>query len=130
MTIHKKSVLLVIFVSTVSSLTAAQEPVGIFDDHVDIGDVTSPGVAVLDGSLYTVDASGESIGDQVLTDEFHYVYKEISGSFVIEGSRLVTLTQALPDGYYVVLVVDRNGSRAHALHRLRRAAEVIANEIF
>jgi predicted regulator of Ras-like GTPase activity (Roadblock/LC7/MglB family) len=51
-------------------------------------------------------------------------------SFVIEGSRLVTLTQALPDGYYVVLVVDRNGSRAHALHRLRRAAEVIANEIF
>jgi predicted regulator of Ras-like GTPase activity (Roadblock/LC7/MglB family) len=51
-------------------------------------------------------------------------------SFVIEGSRLVTLTQALPDGYYVVLVVDRSGSRAYALHRLRRAAEVIANEIF
>ena len=50
-------------------------------------------------------------------------------SFVIEGSRLVTLTQALPDGYYVVLVVDRSGSRAYALHRLRRAAEVIANEI-
>ena len=51
-------------------------------------------------------------------------------SFVIEGSRLVTLTQAVPDGYYVVLVVDRSGSRAHALHRLRRAAEVIAKEIF
>ena len=51
-------------------------------------------------------------------------------SFVLEGSRLVTLTQALPDGYYVVLVVDRGGSRAHALHRLRRAAEVIAKEIF
>ena len=50
-------------------------------------------------------------------------------SFVLEGSRLVTLTQALPDGYYVVLVVDRSGSRAHALHRLRRAAEVIADEI-
>ena len=50
-------------------------------------------------------------------------------SFVIEGSRLVTLTQALPDGYYVVLVVDRSGSRALALHRLRRAAEVFAKEI-
>ena len=50
-------------------------------------------------------------------------------SFVIEGSRLVTLTQALPGGYYVVLVVDRSGSRAQALHRLRRAAEVFANEI-
>ena len=42
---------------------------------------------------------------------------------------MVTLTQALAGGYYVVLVVDRSGSRAHALHRLRRAAEVIANEI-
>ncbi|MCG6947933.1 MAG: roadblock/LC7 domain-containing protein [Acidobacteria bacterium] len=50
-------------------------------------------------------------------------------SFVLEGTSLVTLTQALPDGYYVVLVVDRSGSRAHALHRLRRAAEVIAKEI-
>ena len=51
-------------------------------------------------------------------------------SFVIEGSRLVTLTQALPDGYYVVLVVNRSGSRAHALHRLRRAARVFEKEIF
>ena len=51
-------------------------------------------------------------------------------SFILEGSDLITLTQALPDGYYVVLVVDRNCSRAQALHRLRRAAEVIAREIF
>lgn len=50
-------------------------------------------------------------------------------SVVLEGSRLVTLTQALPDGYYVVLVVDRRGSRAQALHRLRRAARVFAEEI-
>jgi predicted regulator of Ras-like GTPase activity (Roadblock/LC7/MglB family) len=50
-------------------------------------------------------------------------------SYVLEGSRLFTLTQALPDGYYVVLVVDRSGSRAQALHCLRRAAEVIAKEL-
>ena len=50
-------------------------------------------------------------------------------AFVLEGSRLVTLTQALPRGYYVVLVVDRSGSRAQALHQLRRAAEAIAKEI-
>ncbi len=50
-------------------------------------------------------------------------------SYVLEGSRLITLTQALPDGYYVVLVVDRDGSRAQALHRLRRAARVFAEEI-
>jgi len=50
-------------------------------------------------------------------------------SFSLEGSDLVTLTQALPDGYYVVLVVDRSGSQAQALNRLRRAAQVIAKEI-
>ena len=51
------------------------------------------------------------------------------GAYILEGSRLVTLTQTLPDGYYVVLIVDRSGSRAEALHRLRRAAEVIAKEL-
>ena len=50
-------------------------------------------------------------------------------SFVLEGSRLITLTQALPDGYHVVLVVDRSGSKAMALHRLRCAARVFAQEI-
>ena len=50
-------------------------------------------------------------------------------SFVLEGSQLVTLTQALPDGYYVVLLVDRSGSRAQALYRLRCTAQVIAQEI-
>ena len=50
-------------------------------------------------------------------------------SIVLEGRRLVTLTQALPDGYYVVLVVDRKGSPAQALHRLRRAARVFAEEL-
>ena len=50
-------------------------------------------------------------------------------SYVLEGTRLVTLTQALPDGYYVVLVVDRSGSRAQALHSLRCAAEVLAKEL-
>jgi len=50
-------------------------------------------------------------------------------SLILEGSELVTLTQALPHGYYVVLVVDRSGPQALALHRLRNAAEVIAKEI-
>ena len=48
---------------------------------------------------------------------------------VFKGSRLTTLTQALPDGYYVVLVVDRSASRARALDRLRRAAQVFAEQL-
>ena len=50
-------------------------------------------------------------------------------SFVLEGAHLITLTQALPDGYYVVLVVDRSASRAQALYRLRSAAQVFAEQL-
>jgi predicted regulator of Ras-like GTPase activity (Roadblock/LC7/MglB family) len=50
-------------------------------------------------------------------------------SVVLEGSRLVTLTQALPDGYYVVLVVDRKGSPAQALYHLRHAARAFAEQL-
>ncbi len=50
-------------------------------------------------------------------------------SYAIVGDRLVSLTQALPDGYYLVLVSDRSGPQAQALYHLRRTAEVIAREI-
>jgi hypothetical protein len=50
-------------------------------------------------------------------------------SYVVEGSRLVALTQSLPDGYYLVLVMQRRGSRARALHHLQGAASVIAREL-
>lgn len=43
--------------------------------------------------------------------------------------RLMTLTEVLPDGYYVVLVMDRNGSQAVARHHLRNAARVISREL-
>lgn len=50
-------------------------------------------------------------------------------SFIVECSHLVALTQALPEGYYVVLVLDKTSSRAQALFHLRRAAAVIAREL-
>jgi hypothetical protein len=50
-------------------------------------------------------------------------------AYSIEGDQLVALTHALPDGYYVVLVLDRSGSRAHAMFHLRRTARVLAREI-
>jgi hypothetical protein len=50
-------------------------------------------------------------------------------AYVIEGERLVALTHTLPHGYYVVLVLDRSGSRGHAAYHLRRTAHVLAREI-
>jgi hypothetical protein len=49
--------------------------------------------------------------------------------YTVEGSRMLALTQSLPGGYYVVLVLDRRGSRGHAMFQLRRAAKVIALEL-
>jgi len=50
-------------------------------------------------------------------------------SYVLGGRQLVALTQALPDGYYVVLVLERSGPQAQALFHLRRTAKVLAREI-
>jgi predicted regulator of Ras-like GTPase activity (Roadblock/LC7/MglB family) len=50
-------------------------------------------------------------------------------SYVIVGQHLATLTEILPDGYYVVLVAHRSGPLGLARYHLRRTARVIADEI-
>jgi hypothetical protein len=50
-------------------------------------------------------------------------------SYAFVGSRLATLTEVLPHGYYVVLVARRSGPLGLARFHLRRAAAVIADEI-
>jgi hypothetical protein len=50
-------------------------------------------------------------------------------AYVMEGEQLTALTQTLPDGYYVVLVLDGSGSRSQALYHLRRTAQVLAREL-
>jgi hypothetical protein len=50
-------------------------------------------------------------------------------SYILQGRELVTLTELLPDGYYVVLVARRAGSLAVARHHLKRAARVISGEL-
>ena len=50
-------------------------------------------------------------------------------SYRMVGRRLTSLTEALPDGYYIVLVMDRTGSESVARHHLRRAARIIVREL-
>jgi hypothetical protein len=58
--------------------TPNADPVGIFPGHQDIGTVTSRGSATFDGlGTYTLNASGGDIWNT--TDEFHYVYKPLTG---------------------------------------------------
>ncbi len=49
--------------------------------------------------------------------------------FAIRGTELTSLTHTLPDGYYLVLVMDRPGSIEKATFHLGRAARVIAREL-
>jgi len=50
-------------------------------------------------------------------------------SYTIAGENLTALTQVLPEGYYVVLVLDRDGSQGKARFHLHRAAKVIEREL-
>ncbi len=64
----------------------AAQPIGIFDDQADVGEPEVPGIGDFSDGTYTVDAVGEGIGTDNLTDQFHFVYSELSGSFSITAS--------------------------------------------
>src|ERR1700704_5030475 len=61
----------------------AQHPVGIFDDHRDIGNPKVAGSASYDpaSQTYTVKGGGSNIWFN--RDEFHFVYKKMKGDFIL-----------------------------------------------
>ncbi|MEP7107125.1 MAG: hypothetical protein ABI760_04070 [Ferruginibacter sp.] len=61
----------------------AQHPVGIFDDHVDIGHPKLPGSAIYDERTQTYDLAGGGYNIWFNRDEFHFAYKKISGDFIL-----------------------------------------------
>jgi TolB protein len=63
--------------TTLQSQTAA--PIGLFENHSDVGPTHYPGATKYDPAkkTYTLTASGENIWAS--TDAFHFVYKKISG---------------------------------------------------
>ncbi len=73
-------VVMVFLFGTVSSFAQ----VGIFDDNVDIGDVGAPGSSDFRNSEYELSGSGAGIGDA--TDNFHFLYKEMSGPFILSSA--------------------------------------------
>jgi predicted regulator of Ras-like GTPase activity (Roadblock/LC7/MglB family) len=49
--------------------------------------------------------------------------------FVIKGDALTALTHTLPDGYYLVLILDRPGFLGKAVFHLEHAAAVLGREL-
>jgi TolB protein len=62
---------------------AESHPIGIFTDHQDVGTVLHPGSAVYDAArqTYTLTGSGENMWFGI--DDFHYVWKKVSGDVAL-----------------------------------------------
>jgi hypothetical protein len=61
----------------------AQHPLGIFDDHMDIGHPKLAGDASYDESTQTYNIKGAGDNIWFNRDEFQFVYKKISGDFIL-----------------------------------------------
>ncbi len=83
----KQKIYFLLALLIITPCAIAQEPIGIFDDHLDIGEPGIPGTVEYDAGSgqYLVDAVGATIGNRSFTDEFHFAFKEMSGSFAIES---------------------------------------------
>jgi len=72
-----------VFIACFALLFAAQAygQIGDFDDHISVGDDDFMGDATYAGGTYTITGAGTDIWGTV--DGFYWVYKEITGSFII-----------------------------------------------
>src|SRR6187431_3007913 len=61
----------------------AQQPVGVFDDHVDIGNPKLKGDASYDEKTQTYNLAGGGYNIWFNRDEFHFAYKKLSGDFIL-----------------------------------------------
>src|SRR6266550_4206442 len=75
---HPRIFILTLFL-LISVVSRAQEPVGIFENHSDVGTVLHPGSASFDPAkhTYTLTGSGENMWSTA--DAFQFVWKKTSG---------------------------------------------------
>src|SRR5689334_12109976 len=61
----------------------AQHPVGIFDNHEDIGNPKLKGSATYDSTTQTYNITGAGYNIWFNRDEFQFLYKKLKGDFVL-----------------------------------------------
>jgi Tol biopolymer transport system component len=76
----------VLFFLFAGSAIAQKSPVGIFEDHVDVGKPKNPGSAQYDQNtqVYTISGAGYNIWFG--RDEFHFLYNKIKGDFILTAN--------------------------------------------
>lgn len=67
-------------------MAQSQNPMGIFDDHVDVGNPRLKGNMSYDPvtQQYTLEGAGSNMWTNI--DQFHFAYKKIKGDFIISAS--------------------------------------------
>jgi TolB protein len=112
--------------SLITAASHAQEPVGIFENHADVGTVLHAGSATFDAatSTYTLTGSGDNMW--FASDAFHFAWKKVSGdvdltadiAFATVGGNphkkaVLMVRQSLDtDAVYADVVVHRSGLAA------------------
>lgn len=62
---------------------APAQPVGVFDDHLDIGHPQLTGSVTYDAAAQTYDIAGAGSNIWFNRDEFHFLYKKLKGDFML-----------------------------------------------
>src|SRR5450759_5419208 len=74
---------MIIALFLVFTAAKAQNPVGIFDNHSDIGKVLHKGTATFDNSTQTYQLAGAGENIWFKKDELHFLWKKLKGDFLV-----------------------------------------------
>ncbi|MDE3211688.1 MAG: TolB family protein [Bacteroidota bacterium] len=97
-----------------SQTTVAQNPVGIFDNHMDIGNPKLAGSATYDSQSQTYYLSGAGSNIWFNKDEFQFVYKKLQGDFILTANFAFTGDTAESIGHRKIGWMIRESTDADA----------------
>ena len=93
----KPTLLAILALSTAGAFAAdPSAPIGLFEGQTDIGASVKPGSAEFDSGQGAYTVTGGGLNMWANTDAFHYVWKKLSGDFVIAAE--VRITTGATDG--------------------------------
>jgi hypothetical protein len=78
------------FLTTWTSVHAAQSDLGLFESHGDVGGMSKPGSVSFNKTdlSYTITGAGANMWST--NDAFHFIWKRVSGDFAQGSYRMVT----------------------------------------
>ena len=97
-----------------TTLCFSQYKIGIFDNHVDIGNPKVTGTASYDANKQTYTLTGAGTNMWGESDEFHYAWTTLQGDFILRAT--VTFTGANADPYRKTGWIIKNDLRANSAH--------------